>query len=333
MLSKLSKTRTKGCPLTTTALKELFELHIPLAACAPKLLFALPRISLSGYTSSWEVLKRYSGLLSDLLEKSLGRTPHRSDIVHALQGWLHDHEREWCFTDIERSVLNLRIMIASLANVRRGEGHMPRRWQCLQVLVDKVHIDAVCSSPSPYGCLDVDDTSDRRHSLGSHHVRDDVVQALVAQMMAEQNDDSVLVLDPVLVLDDAESDAEPFAELEAALFPCINPSHAPTVSIKLEQSVVIQEESTLATLASRVGTLTEAEMDALGEPIAPAPSAAEYAQISKRARGDGKKRRLTKKSKVGDVATVQVSTEHVSETRVAIVLVSTENIATVQVST
>lgn len=119
----------------------LLDAHVPLATCKPRELWKLERISAAGHTSEWDKVKRHSQFLSELLEITGGRIPYQKSMTPLLDSWLRGNGMVWALTDTERATLHLRVMLMSLVPYRREPSkRLPFKQQCLQLLVDKLHM-------------------------------------------------------------------------------------------------------------------------------------------------------------------------------------------------
>ena len=62
-----------------------------------------------GYTTNWEVVKKYIPTLSLLFDATGGLVPHKTALIAAFTKWLNDQTLVWDSLDIERTMYSLKV--------------------------------------------------------------------------------------------------------------------------------------------------------------------------------------------------------------------------------
>ena len=132
--------RTPGVTLDLEVACRIFDEHIPLAVCNTKDLLKLRTVSKSGYTTNWEICKKYHGIINACLVAGDGFIPHPVPLHKHFRTWLARHGLTWTVTDSERPMYHLKVMMSSLQKQKRSSGRPPLRYDSLSLLIDKIKI-------------------------------------------------------------------------------------------------------------------------------------------------------------------------------------------------
>ena len=130
--------QTRGVNLSEEVTHRIFSDHISMSHCRPNELFKLNRISTTGSTSEWAVLKKEFALLNDLIEASGGLIPHQKSTHSHLVTWLATNSMTWALKDSERATNHLRVALQSLLGLKRSGSGAPKKFPELQIIIDKL---------------------------------------------------------------------------------------------------------------------------------------------------------------------------------------------------
>jgi len=126
--------RTKGIDMDHKVLCQLLDEHAPMKAVKARKLFHKVN------NNRWATLKQYREFCSELLSITAGRIPHQLKFQQSLHVWLSSQELEWSREDEDTSTLALRHLLSLLLGKKRSGQRVPRKFEQLQTLVDKMHL-------------------------------------------------------------------------------------------------------------------------------------------------------------------------------------------------
>ena len=141
----MALSKSPGVDVSLDACWKSFDDNLSFEMCCPYELFRLRCLTQNGFTSEWGQIKKYYGLISDLLDLTEGKKPHVASLTKNLREWIDWYSQSgdiprFTIKQVEDACYYLSRMIATLANVKRNGTNLPQRYESLQVLVDKSRV-------------------------------------------------------------------------------------------------------------------------------------------------------------------------------------------------
>ena len=126
--------RTRGADVSWEQVKTLLDKHVVVTNCSPKRLFEYRK------SSRWSQIHTHRRMIRDLLEMTQGRTPRQIVLHGHVRLWLANHDMKWSVVDTERVAYNIRQYVMDLRTRRRKHRRAPMRFECLNSLLEQVHL-------------------------------------------------------------------------------------------------------------------------------------------------------------------------------------------------
>jgi hypothetical protein len=131
-------TRTKPTDLGDGVAEAIFRLHVPLDL-SPKTLWQY-EMKNGKAKVQWANIMKARPLLSDVLDKSGGRSLRQSRLHKQFKDFLLSRGVHWSISDTEAPIFRLRTMLSCLLKCKTSNRKPPRAYESLSTLLNKIHV-------------------------------------------------------------------------------------------------------------------------------------------------------------------------------------------------